>query len=173
MRVAANASPSRALARRWNLNDIGLSKHGESGARGLIAALRQAKTSRGILGGRSSPKIMPAAGGRRSVIWRAEHQGPAFDRRHSVRSRKQGDLGPVAVVMVGRGLSSAISRSLGLRFVVVIGAVVVLVEVYLTGQGDGRMVYRQAVLGLVQGRDRCVRDKHGRQRHAKRGEERP
>lgn len=75
--------------------------------------------------------------------------------------------------MVGRGLSSAISRSLGLRFVVVIGAVVVLVEVYLTGQGDGRMVYRQAVLGLVQGRDRCVRDKHGRQRHAKRGEERP
>ena len=63
MRVAANASPSRELARRWNLNDICLSKHGGSGARGLIAALCQAKTSRGILGGRSSPKIMPAAGG--------------------------------------------------------------------------------------------------------------
>jgi len=75
--------------------------------------------------------------------------------------------------MMGRGLSRAISRSLGLRFVVVTGAVVVLVEVYLTGQGDGRMIYRQAVLGLVEGRDRGLRDKHGRQRQAKRGEERP
>jgi hypothetical protein len=75
--------------------------------------------------------------------------------------------------MMGRGLSSAISRSLGLRFVVVIGAVVVLVEVYLTGQSDSRMVYRQAVQGLVQSCDRRLRDKYGRQRQAKRGEERP
>jgi hypothetical protein len=55
----------------------------------------------------------------------------------------------------------------------VIHLMVVVVRVDLAAESHSRVISPPAVLHLVQGPDGGLQDKHGRQRHAQRGEERP
>lgn len=50
---------------------------------------------------------------------------------------------------------------------------VVVVRVDLAAESHSRMTSHLAVLHLIHGSDGGLRDEHGRQRHAQRGEERP
>lgn len=67
----------------------------------------------------------------------------------------------VPIVLVGHG---------DLLLMIVLSGVIVDLEEDLTGQGAGRVIEAKAMVGLVDGGDGDLTDKHPRQRHAERSE---